>query len=297
MTTKNLGFFESSSVKKVPGGIKVRTRLISAGQGSSGFYAAEMLQTVGMEAFPAGTKLFYNHPSEQERESHRDVRLIFGKTLTDAEYVEAEQALYAECLVYEKDAEFITQVMNDVDLSIEASGERDTDGNVMLEYSPTNAVALVPVGGRDGKIVDLIEAHINTAQKYGIMENDNSTNQKELPEMTPEEMKAVLTEALEAFSKNIVEALTVKPEVEESETKTDVKALVKALDGAGLPEAAVDRALESENPLEAIESLVELKTQILEAAKDENKVTESDNGGYVVQESKTTERRTPAGWN
>lgn len=291
----NNGLFESATVQKVKGGIQVRIRLISAGEGSSGTYTADMLRENGPKVFPKGTKLYYNHPTEQERETHRDVRLIFGKTLDAAEYVEAEQALYADAFVYEKDAEFITQIMDDVDLSIEASGKVNSNGEAVLAESPINAVALVPTGGRDGKIVGLIESHLN--EKYAIMENDNSSKPKEFVEMTTEEMKALLTEALESFGKTLVESLTAKPDVEETSA---VKDLVKALDGADLPEADVDKALESPDPLAAIESLKEFKARILESVKPaENQtiVTESGTGGYVVNEAANTARKTVGAWN
>lgn len=261
------GFFESTSMKKTSDGLRVRIRLISAGQGSSGNYTESMLEQRGPQAFPAGTKLFYNHPSVNERETHRDVRLIFGKTLTDAEYVAEEKALYADAHVFEKDAEFIQQIMSDVDLSIEAAGDYDENDDVVLEYSPTNAVALVPTGGRDGKITALIESHItanvNTFTECGTMENVKTPHIEE-NKMTKEEMQELLKEALAEFKAEILESL--KPE-DQHEEAADVKTLVKALGDADLPDEAVDAVLESATPLEAIETFKAVKMAVLESAK------------------------------
>jgi vacuolar-type H+-ATPase subunit E/Vma4 len=290
------GYFEAASAQKTKDGLKVRIRLMSAGQGSSGYYPEAMLQEVGTEVFPAGTKLFYNHPSKQERESHRDVRLIWGKTLTDAEYVEAEKALYAEAYVFEKDVEFISQIMGDVDLSIEAAGGLDDNGDVLLEYAPTNAVALVPVGGRDGKITELIEAHLNTHTQFtecGNIETDNSPSTKEIQSMTLEEVKALLKEAFSEFKTEILESL--KPE-----DATEIKAVVKALAEADLPEAAVDAVIASTSPLETLETFKAVKAAVLESAKgEETVVVENSAPNVVVTESSKTQTAAPTvkAWN
>lgn len=291
---KNLGFFEAKTVEKVKGGINIRIRLMSAGQGSSGFYPESMLENAGPNAFPKGTKLFYNHPSEQERESHRDVRLIFGKTISDAEYVPEEKALYATAHVFEKDADFIQQIMEDVDLSIEAAGELDEDDNVVLEYHPTNAVALVPVGGRDGKITSLIESHISADNKvYGIMENVDTPTPKDYPDMTKEEMLALIKESLAEFKSELVEALTPEPKNEEA---ADVKDIIKALNEADLPEAAVDAVLGSESPLDAIETFKAVKTAVIESVKAPK--VEEVNGVRITESDKTPAgRKTVGAWN
>lgn len=292
----NNGLIESVIGSDNSGKLKVRIRLISVGQGSSGFYPAETLRRDGPSAFPAGTKLFYNHPSVQEQESHRDVRLIFGQTISDAEFVESEQALYADAEILNRDADFIRDIMESADLSIEAGGSIE-DGNVIeLEYHPTNAVALVPEGGRDGKITGLIEAHLKSIStlisECGNINSDSSPILKENLDMTIEEIKAVVQEALSAFQESLLEAMEpVKKEVVE----TDIKSVAKALKDADLPEDMEDMALATEDPLAAIESFKTIKAQIVEsvaAPKNEQKST------YVVTESGTKDsgRIAPTSW-
>src|SRR5690242_1535901 len=66
-----------------------RMKLIAADvQGSSGYYPAEMLERDGPLVFPAGTHVFYDHPSSDEEWSRpeRSVRDLAGSFATAAVY-------------------------------------------------------------------------------------------------------------------------------------------------------------------------------------------------------------------
>src|SRR5690606_32674610 len=70
-------------------------RLIAAdGQGSSGYYSRDILERHGAVAFPAGTKVPLDHPSQSEVKNRpvRSVRLIAGNFTKDEEM--REDGLY-----------------------------------------------------------------------------------------------------------------------------------------------------------------------------------------------------------
>lgn len=265
-----------SLIESLSEGTKARIRIASEGMGSSGYYSAEVLERDGSAAFPAGSFLVKNHITESEsfeRNGSRRIEDIVGKLTSDAEYVPEERALYAEALFYSKDSALVSAMWQDIDLSLEASGRKDDSGNILeLLPHPNNAVALVPNGGRDGKITEFYESLHQPEMvlvESGKIEGSTNSNEKEISKMTPEDIEKItsaLTEALEPMITGIREAITAAvpeketPEVPEDAVSTET--VVEAIIAADLPSDLRARVYKSETPLELIEDFKAIRESI-----------------------------------
>lgn len=252
-------------------GVKARIRIASEGQGSSGYYSAEVLESYGPSAFPSGTFIVKDHATDSEyrdRNGSRRIEGLVGKLTTDAEYIAEERALYANALFYHKDADLVKAIWEDVDLSLEAQGSKDAQGNILsISPHPSNAVALVPNGGRDGKIVEFYEslhAPEMLIQESGTLDNDNCQVEKDNTKMTPEDIAALAAALKEAISPSFAELkefLTPEPK-DESKDSVSVAQVVEALIDADFPKELRSRVLESEKPLELIEDFKTIRESV-----------------------------------
>lgn len=142
-------------------------RVIQAGWGSSGYYDAEMLKEYGPQTFRAGRLSFANHSSDEEYENGRDLTKIMAKLVTDAEWREDEQALFAQIKVDEKWRSFVEEYKDSIGMSIFASGESvegEVDGrkgHIVESFDPDfpyTSVDFVVAAGAGGKIERMIES-------------------------------------------------------------------------------------------------------------------------------------------
>lgn len=262
-------------------GSKYRVRLITEGQGSSGFYAAEMLESCGPTAFPKGTFLYFNHQSPDTR----DVRDAFGVLAEDAAYDEKTKGLWADADIFEQHRGTIKELSPYADLSIEAAGELDEHDNVTeISVSPWNAVALVPRGGRDGKMAEIIEK----ASCDNLNNNDSLRKDKG---MTPEDIQKIAEAVSAALADKftaLAEVLKPAPEVEDDKDKVDPLGVAEALVEAGLPKSARVRVMESVKAgKEIAEAITAEKTYISEINEEAGKV------GRIVESDKNY---TVGGW-
>ena len=240
-------------------GSKYRVRLITEGQGSSGFYAGTMLERCGSTAFPKGTFLYYNHVSPDER----DVRDAFGVLSEDATYDEKTKGLWADADIFEAHRETVKALSPYADLSIEAAGELDENENVTeILPSPWNAVALVPRGGRDGKMAEIIE-HAACGNL-----NDNETLRKD-EGMTPEDIQKIV-EAVSAALAAQFTALTevLKPAPEPDKDEVNPLEVAEALVEAGLPKSARVRVMESMTAGKKIADAITAEKAYIQELKD-----------------------------
>lgn len=257
-------------IESTSNGVKARVRLLSAGMGSSGFYPAEVIERDGPTAFPAGTKLYIDHIGESEeweRNGSRSVNDLVGKTLTDAEYDPVEEALYADVLFYNGTAERIKEIFEDIDLSIEASGKRDENGEITeLVASKHNRVALVPEGGRDGKITEFLESVKDLRPNLKESGKIDSTEQKEFQDMKPEDIAAVVA-ALKAELEPRFSAIEESLKPVEPADDASISEVVEALIAADLPEDLRKNIYESAEPLKAIEAVATIRESLKAADK------------------------------
>lgn len=146
---------------------RVRLQLIDAGWGSSGYYSPQVLENAATErVFPAGTHVFFDHPSESERHdrperSVRDLAMVLDE---DATYTGG--ALVAEANVIGPYRELVTDpvFMEAVGMSIRAAadttlGEADgRKGTIITQLIEGASVDLVTRAGRGGRILAAVES-------------------------------------------------------------------------------------------------------------------------------------------
>lgn len=276
MTIKKL--HETTLLEK-RGGNRFRVRIIQAGQGSSGFYPADVLKEYGPAAFPKGTHCYIDHGTG----SVRTVEAIGGVLDSDPEFVEEEDGLYGTIRFTAKGMKIVEELKDDIGLSISASGEIDEDGVITsIDYSPLNSVDMVSRAGANGKILDLLESYGKIEDEQNVSENAGA-DEREM--MTEEDIKAVvsgITEALAPTIAALTEALKpaeVAVEEQDEEKAPDLVAANEAAHEADLPKVqreSVVAAVAAGTPLtEALTAQKALRDAILAEAAN-------DSGGRVL---------------
>ncbi|MCP9209506.1 hypothetical protein [Streptomyces cucumeris] len=142
-----------------------RAFLIAADiQGSSGYYPAEVLQRDGSRAFPAGTHVYFDHPtgSEEVERPERSVRDIAGYLLDDAAFEEGLEGrgLFSRIQFTESAKPLVSELARIVGLSIRAAGqiEETPSGRVVRHISEGLSVDLVTRAGAGGRLVSMTES-------------------------------------------------------------------------------------------------------------------------------------------
>lgn len=156
-------------VQEAKGKRKFRVRIIEGDRwGSSGYYSKEMLTRDGPKAFPAGTQMYLDHPSESEEmdRPERSVKDLAAKTTSTPVY--EKDGLYADIEVYEHMADVVNAIAEDVGLSIRASAtvkweddRPDPEGRgrpTITGLIEGISVDFVTKAGAGGKIVELLES-------------------------------------------------------------------------------------------------------------------------------------------
>lgn len=161
---------ESATLELTPIGVESkgiwRARLIEADvQGSSGFYPADVLHRDGPVAFPAGTHVYLDHPTETEEveRPERSVRDLAGVLMDAASFEEAAdgRGLFARIQFFEHVKDNIRSVAKHVGLSIRAAGEiEDTaTGRVVRSIREGLSVDVVTRPGAGGRLIYMTESN------------------------------------------------------------------------------------------------------------------------------------------
>ena len=154
--------------------------LIQEGWGSSGYYSAEVLERDGPRAFPPGTHMYINHPTEAERQARpeRDVRDLAAVLVSTPRMRGIE--LVAEAEIKQHWAPVIDALAEDIGTSIVANGLAEhgkaggKEGPIIKALTEGLSVDFVTKAGAGGKIGPLIEsAH---AKSVELREARNSAN-------------------------------------------------------------------------------------------------------------------------
>lgn len=169
-----MGQFKSALVQEAKAsapapaaGGKFKVKLISAGWGSSGYYSQEMLAENVGGAFPAGTHVYFDHPSEAERwdRPERSVKDLVG-TLVEDPVMEGDTA-WSVFQPFPSYAPVIEQMKDNVGMSIRVKdaamewGEVEgVEGPIIKSLVPNrmNSVDIVTHAGRGGAIVSAMES-------------------------------------------------------------------------------------------------------------------------------------------
>lgn len=154
---------EAAKVTKTSG-TRWRARLIAGNvQGSSGYYSEAMLRACA-GIFEAGTHVFLDHPSQDEKygRPERSVRDLAGKLVSAAVY--ENDGLYADVEVYPHFAPIIEAMAGDIGMSIRGGGtaapseDPNIPGPIITELAYIESVDFVTVPGAGGRLVALLES-------------------------------------------------------------------------------------------------------------------------------------------
>jgi hypothetical protein len=143
---------------------RIRIKIIDAGAGSSGNYPAETIENaVKDKIFAKGLHMYADHPGVTENfdRPERTIKDLAAVLETDAEWVAEESAAYAEARVFPHWREVITEMADDIGVSIRASAEVEDgkDGlRTITKLIHAESVDFVTKAGRGGKIAEVLES-------------------------------------------------------------------------------------------------------------------------------------------
>lgn len=159
-------------------------KVISPGWGTSGYYPAAVLERDGATAFPAGTQMFWDHPTVSEAVDPR------GRSLRDLAATLATPArwdpnhskgagLYAEAKVMQPYREPLAEMAPHIGISIRAAGEAHTGeaegkrGRIIDRLVEGHSVDFVAKAGRGGQVLALLESARAAAVTEAGLYNDD----------------------------------------------------------------------------------------------------------------------------
>lgn len=157
----------AAGVAKATGPGRIRVGLITPGWGSSGYYAADVLEAAATDkVFPAGTHIYFDHPSASEHADRpeRSVRDLAATLSEDARW--DGEGLVAEAEVVGPYRELLTDptFTAAVGMSIRAAaetsvGEADGRQGVIVDRITEGlSVDLVTRAGRGGRVLEVLES-------------------------------------------------------------------------------------------------------------------------------------------
>ena len=271
-------------------GTRYKVRLIEGNKlGSTAYYPADVLATYGPKVFKAGTPMFIDHQTADEKalKPFGSVGNFVGELAEDAYY--EDDGLYAEVEVFEDAAPMIKARHNKIGVSIRANVLAEPgviNGRsvpIAKEFTSARSVDFVMKAGAGGKIVSILESATEETSEE-VEEGDNMD----------EVLKAIA--GLEGKFESRFEAIESKlaPAVVEEANTDDTYA--KALE---IAEAFVNSTLDAEGrtrvldlhkangkPLAELITAEEAYVKKAVTADDEHGVEESATE-VVVEESAT----------
>lgn len=272
---------EFAGLSSVTGKKRWRTRIISAGPGSSGFYSEGMLKAYGPAAFPAGTKMNIDHQGQHSEweQPAGTLTTLAGALVTAAEWQDGpEPGLYADIEVSDQWAPFIEQFHEIIGLSIRASATLsedmydETSGQpyvASIVPHPLNTVDFVTVPGANGRFIEALESWCDT-MGTDVSENaDTDVNQEENEMVTIEEIRDVVTEVVTA---ELGKALAPKEDDVKESAVSDVFSKVVDSGLTDINQKNIIRAFESDKSMDvdaAIEQAKAVEAKIKESIKPE----------------------------
>ncbi len=161
-----------ASLPQSTGNGRYKIRIIASDvQGSSGYYPHDMLSENVAIAFPKGTKIYADHPTDDEAlaRPERSIERIAGKFTSDP-WMETDGA-YAEVQFGGKYKQIVEDFHDIIGMSIYASGDKESmtvegverDVVTRINPSPLNSVDLVTVAGAKGAVVEALAESFSAA--------------------------------------------------------------------------------------------------------------------------------------
>ena len=253
--------------------------LIKAGWGSKAYYTEEALRRDGATVFPAGTPVFLDHQSPEERElkPFGSVTNLAGELATDAVWDEEQKGLTAEIEIFDHEQARVKAIAKRVGLSIRArtTAERGTmegrSGRIVTGLVASRSVDLVVRAGAGGALLDVLESEVD-------IEMEEQMNEDILKAITGlserfDKVDSRLTEIEESLSAEAVVVETVDEVVVE---QPDISALVAAeiaklnLTPAVVVQESAELEGTEENADDVEESATEIKLPSFWAVKGNN---------------------------
>lgn len=261
-------------------GKRWRARIIKSGWGSKGFYTPEALSTDGPTVFKAGTPIFMDHPTPDEREIYQfgKVSNLVGELATDAVWNAEESALDADVEIYDHQVDLVKSVAKRVGLSVRATcrSERGTvegrTGRIITGLVGAKSVDLVVRAGAGGQLLEVLESESEQ-------------------EMEEQQMDEVL-KAIQALSENVDNRFaTVDAKFSEIEESLAAVAEVEAEEK---PEVEAAESVDIEKTVaELVAAEVAKLHQTQESAEHEG----NEENAELLEESATnTELKLPKFW-
>lgn len=214
-----------------------KVRLISEGQGSSGFYSRDLLE--GYHEVFNDVLSFSNHPTGWDGPEARDFTMIVGEILGETWVEDDERGMAAITGWYMPDPEHkdkIERYKNKLGVSIYAMGEGEFDENTgnfrvtSFQEDPYNSLDVVIAAGARGKFLESMRKtyeHRSSEHKPGAA---SAQEIKESKGMTMDEETKAAFAALTTLISGLVETKqeSAKVEVEASVVSEAVKSGVEA---------------------------------------------------------------------
>ena len=273
-----------------------KVRIISEGQGSSGYYSRDLLE--GYHHVFNDVLSFKNHPTGWDGPEDRDFTMIAGEILGETWTEDDERGMAAVYGWYLPDEEYrakLERYKKKLGVSIFAMGEGEWDdrtGNFnVTEFTedPYTSVDVVIAAGARGKILESakkVYAHRverTSAASAGVTEEEGLSEMAEKDVLDAIGKLTVAVEALTESGKKEAQA-TVDANALSTAVEAGIEAGVKAyadniaaIDAAELlpsQEADLrDRAAKGEDITSAIESAKVIATEAREAAGKASKTT------------------------
>lgn len=146
-----------------------KIKIISPGWGSSGYYSPAMLKRDGPAAFPAGTHMYWDHPTAAEEAARPENSLTKLSAVTKAAAAWDDAGpkgpgLYAPMDVFEQYKSPVKEMAPYIGVSIRAAGTarngeaEGRKGPIIEKISQGKSVDFVTRAGAGGQIVSLFEA-------------------------------------------------------------------------------------------------------------------------------------------
>lgn len=277
-------------------------------QGSSGYYPGDVLARDGASAFPAGTHIYFDHPtqSEEVERPERSVREMAGVLLDDARFEESPdgKGLFARVKFFEDVKDMIGFRAEHVGLSIRAAGQiEETPQGQRIVRSITHglSVDLVTRAGAGGRLVSMTESKTeNTGAGTAATSSQSVVSNNDTGTLTAEVV--ALRESYEAKMDRFTLAMTNLTQVLKERQKEQERQLQEALSvgkvvaklmGADdLPNSSRARLAENYRPGQDLDESIRkerdyLRSVMRESGKTLNK-PESSGLGLTESASTTT---------
>lgn len=237
------------------------------GQGATGTYPETVLKETGPEAFPPGTKAFFNHDPK------RDVRDMVGTYPEGAFWNDEAGELQAYLEPFARYQDVLDQAGANIEASIHAKAYRDPKGTVVrLVKDRANTVDLVAFAGLEGSGLKYqVESLFAAASADG----DEGKGNKEMEiEKEIAELKTTVTDLASGF-RSFVEAQGA-----EVQGKADAEAVAAA--AQGLVAEALATYIEKEAAIKAAGLFSKQEESLLAMALNGEEITEALEAAKVL---------------